>query len=69
MTKSEYKLPSSDEMIRLFSELKLEKPDFISKLEERGSVHSSSDLSGWETTLTDPAQHTEQQFRYLVHGV
>lgn len=32
-------------------------------------VPPSRDLSGWETTLTDPTHHSPDGFRYLVHAV
>ena len=34
-----------------------------------GKLPPSVDLSGWETTLTDPREHSLDHFRYLVHAV
>lgn len=36
---------------------------------EKGAVLSSTDLSGWETSLTEPDKHNDQKFCYLVHAV
>lgn len=32
-------------------------------------VPSSTNLTGWETSLTDPAKHRDTSFRYVIHAV